>query len=158
MKTHAKTCTQMCKAALLTTLRKWAQPRCPLTGDGQTARASVMGRHAAKKKNGTPVRATGGCQCFPQAKPARPATRDKRLVRGGGTEDGARGPAMRSLWGKHPGLRRWCCALCERTKACQHVCFKMVSFMEWKPSARAHSDISILQLLLELKRTLFSTF
>lgn len=160
MKTHTEPCTQTCKTALLTTLRKWAQPRCPSMSDGQTARVSMMGRDPARKKNEAFVQATGGRYHFPQVKPARPATctTSRKPVRGRGMEDWARGPALGSLWGKHPGLGQWCCACCERTKACQHVCFKMVGFMEWKAFPCAHSDISILQLVLELKRTLFSTF
>lgn len=89
MKTHTKPCTQMCRAALLTTPRKWARPRCPSMGDGQTAHVSMMGCHPARKKNEALVHVTGGRYCFPQVKPARPATRDKKLGRGGRT--GARG-------------------------------------------------------------------
>lgn len=73
MKTHTEPCTQTCKAALLTTLRKWAQPRCPSMSDGQTARVSMTGRHPARKKNEALVHATGGHYRFPQVKPARPA-------------------------------------------------------------------------------------
>lgn len=97
------------------TQRKWAQPRYPLTGDGQTARASVMGRHAAKK-NGTPVRAHRRVPVLPSAKPARPTTRQEAGQRRTGPDDGAR-VTMRSLWGKHRTWKRWCCALCERTKS-----------------------------------------
>lgn len=131
-------------------------PMPPLTGDGQTARASVMGRHAAKKKNGTPVRATGGCQCFPCMKPAM--TSNPRQEAGQRRRDGgrARGPAMRSLWGKHLDLDGGVVHSVNGLKPASTSALRWSVLMEWKPSARAHSDISILQLVRVKKNFVFN--